>query len=146
MHSEKMSTEPAGLQTLSDRIEAWRSARPRTRPMPEALWSEAASMARQLGVFRVSRALRLNFDTLKRRAGARSAPGRSSRRGRASAPILPTRTDFVEVKGLAEVGVAGLTHEALVEVVSCDGARLSIRLKCASTDVAALIRAFRGER
>jgi len=114
--------------------------------MPEALWSEAASMARELGVFRVSRALRLNFGTLKRRAGARSTREHPSRRGRASVPILPTRTDFIEVKGLAEVGVAGRTHEAVVEVVGCDGARLSIRLKCASTDVVALIRAFRGDR
>lgn len=145
MQTEKMLTAPAGLQTLSDRIEAWRSTRPRTRPMPEALWNEAVSMTRELGVFRVSRVLRLNFDTLKRRAGTTSARGRSSR-GATRAPILPTRTDFVEVKGLAEVGVAGRTHEAVVEVVASDGARLSIRLKCASTDVAALIRAFRGDR
>ncbi len=145
MHSEKISTEPAGLQTLSDRIEAWRSARPRTRPMPEALWNEAVSMARRLGVFRVSRALRLNFDTLKRRAGATSTRERSSQEA-TRAPILPARTDFVEVKGLAKVGVAGRTHEAVVEVVAGDGARLSIRLKCASTEVAALIRAFRGDR
>ena len=66
MQTEKMLTAPAGLQTLSDRIEAWRSTRPRTRPMPEALWNEAVSMTRELGVFRVSRVLRLNFDTLKR--------------------------------------------------------------------------------
>jgi hypothetical protein len=32
--------------------------------MPPALWSEAAAMARELGVYRVARALKLNFDTL----------------------------------------------------------------------------------
>ena len=144
MQPEKMSMEPAGLQSLSEQIEAWRNTRPRTRPMPEALWNEAASIARELGVFRVSRALRLNFDTLKRRTGATST-GRTSRREMPSATTLP-KADFVEVKGLAEIGVAKASHEALVEVVSCDGARLSIRLKCANTDVAALIRAFRGDR
>jgi hypothetical protein len=37
-----------------------------------------------------------------------------------------------------------VAEQTVVEVVASDGARLSIRLQCASTDVAALIRAFRG--
>lgn len=143
MQSEKKLTEPTGLQTLRNQIEAWRSTRPRTRPMPEALWNEAASLARELSVHRVARELRLSFNTLKRRAGLVSTRG-GSRRDSTRVPFVPTRTDFVEVKGLAEVSRTTLSHETIVEVVACDGARLSIRLKCASADVAALIHAFRG--
>jgi hypothetical protein len=141
MQAEKMSAEPAALEALRDRIEAWRGARPRTRAMPEALWNEAAVLAREVGVYRVAHALKLSFDTLKRRVGSMDAHQRGVT---ARALHLPTRTDFVEVKGLADVGISGSGHDTVVEVVACDGARLSIRLKCASADVAALIHAFRG--
>lgn len=142
MQAQKMLAQPLGFEALGDRIEAWRAARPRTRSMPEALWNEAVSMAREVGVYRVARTLRLNFDTLKGRAGS---TGRSVHRRRTvRAARLPTRTDFVEVKGLGEVSSAAASHDTVVEVVACDGARLSIRLKCASADVASLIHAFRG--
>lgn len=140
MQAEKMSDVRTGLEALCDQIEGWREARPRTRAMPEGLWNEAAAMAREIGVYRVARTLKLNFDTLKRRTGSTQAsPGSLTRQSARS----QSRTDFVEVKGLAEVGIAGTGHDTVVEVVACDGARLSIRLKCASTDVVALIQAFR---
>lgn len=72
MQTEQNSTEPTGLEALRNQIEGWRATRPRTRSMPPALWSEAATMARELGVYRVARALKLNFDTLKRDAGSAS--------------------------------------------------------------------------
>lgn len=111
--------------------------------MPSALWSEAAAMARELGVYRVARALKLNFDTLKRQAGSARAPGR---RGRSVARTMrsPTSTDFVELMGLTDVSRATMSPQTIVEVVSCDGTRLSIRGACASADIAALIHALRG--
>lgn len=111
--------------------------------MPPALWSEAASMARELGVYRVARALKLNFDTLKRHAGAASTL-RGRRRSVARTVLAPRSVDFVEVKGLAEVSRARVSPETIVEVVASDGTRLSIRGACASADMAALIHAFRG--
>lgn len=143
MQAQEMSTEPSGLAALRDQIEAWRGMRPRTRSMPQALWSEAAAMARELGVYRVARALRLNFDTLKRHVGSPSTP---NRRGRSVARTMrsPTRTDFVEVRGLTDVSRAAVGQETTVEVVACDGMRLSIRGTCASADMAVLIHAFRG--
>jgi hypothetical protein len=143
MQAEQTSAEIIGLEGLRDRIEAWRGMRPRPRSMPEPLWSEAAAKAREVGVYRVARTLGLSFKALKGRAG--SASTRSyRRRSVTSAPALSATTDFVEVKGLAPVSPAVVGQETVVEVVACDGARLSIRLKCASADVAALIHAFRG--
>jgi hypothetical protein len=110
--------------------------------MPQVLWSEAAAMARELGVYRVARALRLNFDTLKRHVGSASTGRR--RRSVARTMLSPTRADFVEVMGLTDVGRAAVGQETIVEIVACDGARLSIRGTCASADMAALIHAFRG--
>jgi hypothetical protein len=144
MQAEEMSMELGGLETLLDQIEGWRGMRPRTRSMPEPLWSEAAGLARELGVYRVSRALGLNFDTLKRRAKQSGARG-SPRRGMARSVPAALNTGFVEVRGLAQISPRSVVAEqTVVEVVASDGARLSIRLQCASTDVAALIRAFRG--
>jgi hypothetical protein len=143
MQTEQRSTEPAGLEALRDQIEAWRGMRPRTRSMPPPLWSEAAAMARELGVYRVARTLKLNFDTLKRHAGSASALGRR-RRSVARTMPSPTSVDFVEVKGLADVSRTAVGHETIVEVVTCDGTRLSVRGACASADMAALIHAFRG--
>lgn len=111
--------------------------------MPQELWSEAAAMARKLGVYRVARTLKLNFDTLKRHVGSPSTP---NRRGRSVARTLPspTSTDFVEVRGVADVSRAMVNPQTIVEVVACDGTRLSIRGMCASADMAMLIHAFRG--
>jgi urease gamma subunit len=111
--------------------------------MPQTLWSEAAAMARELGVHRVARALRLNFETLKRHARSASRPSRGGR-SVADTMLAPMRADFLEVKGFAEVSRAAVVQETIVEVVACDGTRLSIRGTCASADVAAWIQAFRG--
>ena len=141
MQAGEMTRKLSGLEGLLDQIEGWRRMRPRPRAMPEPLWSEAAALARELGVYRVSRALRLNFDTLKRRAkhsGTRAVQRQLVAR---AAPISHSHS-FVEVTGLA--GLSAAAGQTVVEVVASDGARLSIRIPCASTDVVAWISAFRG--
>ena|SRR5437773_8784993 len=58
---------PADIQELSRQIEQWRSTRPHRMPMPEPLWTVAANLARQYGVGRVARFLRLDYYSLKER-------------------------------------------------------------------------------
>lgn len=137
MRSGEISTKLSSLEALLDQIEEWRRMRPRPRAMPEPLWGEAAALARELGVYRVARALRLNFDTLRRRA-KHSSTAAAQRR------IVAHGHGFVEVTGFAELARAGLVGETVVEVVGSDGARLSIRMPCTSADVVAWIGAFRG--
>lgn len=143
MQAEEVSGETVELAGLGEQIEAWRRTRPKTRSMPEALWSEATAIARRLGIYRVSRSLRLNYDTLKRRAG-QSRSHRSRTRGvdRDAVPVA-ARTDFVEMKGLAQMSHAVIGDEMVVEIVACDGARLTLQLQAATTNVVELIRAFR---
>lgn len=141
MQAGEMRTRLSGLEALLDQIEGWRRMRPRPRAMPEPLWDEAATLARELGVYRVAQALRLNFDTLKRRA---KHSGTRTAQRRVLARAMPVAHGFVEVTGLAELGAAGLAGQTVVEVVSSDGARLSIRMPCASAEVVAWIGAFRG--
>jgi hypothetical protein len=138
MQADRVSAESLGLADLEGQIEAWRETRPNTRPMPPELWHQATKAARKLGIYPVSRALRLNYEMLKRRVG----PVGSARRGQVLGVSGPT---IVEMSGLAAVGTAGLGPEAVVEVVSSDGSRLTIRGKTPHSEVVALIRAFRGQ-
>lgn len=57
---------PAGIQELAKQFEDWRSSHSGRRPIPESLWTRAAESARQHGVFRTAKALRLDYTKLKR--------------------------------------------------------------------------------
>lgn len=120
------------IEGLRARIEAWRASEGRSRAMPEELWEEASAAAQLMGVARVSRALGVGYEPLKRRA----FPGES-------APDTVTRTDFIELSGGAPGG-ASTGDEAVVEVVAADGAKLTVRVKAAGLNIAALINEFRG--
>jgi len=64
---------PAGMQRVCRRFERWREGRKARLPIPEALWAAAAEAAREHGVFRVSKALHLEYGKLKRMAETRPA-------------------------------------------------------------------------
>lgn len=127
------------LEGLRRRIAGWRQTRRRHGAMPEELWREAAALARELGVSRVSRVVGIGYEGLSDRVGA-SGPrvtGGGERKSR-----------FVELSGAQ--WAASSTSEAAwgpqIEVVAADGARLTIRLPAGSAlDVAAVVRAHRGE-
>jgi hypothetical protein len=56
------------FEPLRRRLTQWRASRPHLRaPIPEPLWAEAVVLARRHGVFETARALRLGYDSLKRR-------------------------------------------------------------------------------
>ena len=128
-----------GLEALSQKIERWRSQKPRTRAMPQELWEEASEAARHFGVGRVSTALRLGYATLRRRTGTE---GLRDSRGRRERTALPESSEFVELSGFPSVTAMGGGEEAVVEVAAPDGTRLTIRLK-GSTNVVALVNALR---
>jgi hypothetical protein len=120
------------LEGLRARIEAWRSSEHRGRRMPEELWQEAGAAAQKLGVCPVSRALGLGYQTLKRRA----CPGESSSSRVVSHPR------FIEVAGFGSFNGVG-TGEAIVETMSTDGTRLTVRLKDSSAALLSVIQALR---
>lgn len=56
------------FEPVHRRLTQWRASRPYLRaPIPEPLWAEAVVLARRHGVFETARALRLGYDSLKRR-------------------------------------------------------------------------------
>lgn len=121
----------ARMQQLQRRVEEWRQRRPYQMAMPAALWSEAVALAEGEGAYRVARALRINFEGLKRRM-AEAAVG------------APTPTPaFLDLPMPPLLG-APLMGGAVVEMQDRDGTRVVMQLaKDATVDVAQVVSAFR---
>ena len=57
---------PAGMRRVCRRFERWRSAHTGRMPIPEDLWASATEVAKEHGVFRTAKILRLEYGKLKR--------------------------------------------------------------------------------
>ena len=67
--TDKAAAEiPDGMQRIYRRFERWRSSHQNRLPIPSALWTSAAEAAREHGVFRTAKILRLEYAKLKRLA------------------------------------------------------------------------------
>ena len=81
---------PAGMQRISRRFERWRRSHRGRLPIPEGLWASAAAVAREHGVFRTSKVLRLEYGKLKRMAEA-SGPSPQPTAPTAFLELMPQR-------------------------------------------------------
>jgi hypothetical protein len=59
---------PDGMRRIYRRFERWRSSHQTRLPIPPALWASAGAAAREHGVFRTAKILRLEYAKLKRLA------------------------------------------------------------------------------
>jgi hypothetical protein len=82
---------PAGMKRVCRCFERWRNGHKARLPIPEGLWASAAQAAREHGVFRTAKILRLEYAKLKRMV--ESAPAR----GKATAGHNLARTTFLEL-------------------------------------------------
>ena len=115
------------LARVRERLEGWRAVRTGRR-IPEHLWERAVELAREFGVHRTARALRLNYYSLAERA--------------AQPWTTPATVDgspaFVELPVIAEA-------QGLAELESPGGARLRLSWRGACPDLAALCASFFGD-
>jgi hypothetical protein len=125
------------IEPIRQQIEHWRQMRVKRSPMPEPLWRAAVGVAREQGVYAAAQALRLSYDSLRRRAEAAGVARRVGRDRRASRQPAAT---FVELPPAMTVAAAGPSGP-IVEVVGPSGQRLTVRLRSGDLDVAELIRA-----
>ncbi len=128
MSRVKDPTLAVAFSEVQGRFEQWRGCkRPRAR-IPEELWSLAVGLAREHGVNRTARALRLDYYTLKRRLDA--------------APELEkTAADFIEV---FPVEMAPRGNQWTMELESGMGAKMRIEVQGVKLpDLAAVVYAFR---
>ena len=71
---------PNGMRLLHGRFARWRKSHTGRLPIPESLWSAAAEVAREHGVFRTAKVLRLEYGKLKRLAKESRPSGRKTTR------------------------------------------------------------------
>lgn len=138
-------TQPQQLEQVRRNIEHWRQTRVKLGAMPASLWEEAAAAARAVGTHRVSQALGLNYLVLRQHAFPKARAETKGPR-RAAVRSKKSGATFIEVQDIAAASrppTAAVNESAVVEVVAADGARLIIRLKGGSPDLAALVASFR---
>jgi len=70
MVANQVQDIPRDIQKTFRRFDRWRNSHTGRLPIPEPLWTAAAKLARQHGVFRISKALHLEYGKLKERVGA----------------------------------------------------------------------------
>ena len=123
----------ARMEQVRQRIEHWRETREKRGRMPERLWAAAVALARKHGVYATAQGLRVNYDSLRARVGARRSKRRAPKaRGAA----------FVELGPALPLSPTSPTGP-VVELTGADGQKLTLRL--ASTeelDLPGLVREF----
>jgi hypothetical protein len=117
-------------EQVRKRFEDWRlhnHGRPR---LPQELWSAAVELARDYGLNRTARELRLSYDSLKKHMPADAAVG--GRRRKRSAK-------FIELLPLSSATVP----ECSLELENARGAKMKIQLKgAAMNELSTLTRLF----
>ena len=124
---------PKDVAQLRDRVDHWRKTRRKRSPMPEALWDEAASLARVHGVYPICRAVRLNYENLRKRA-------EQAAHGSHDGEACPG--GFVELSAAQLLGAPASTQTVL-ELSDREGTRLTLRLPPGGeVDVPGLVASF----
>jgi hypothetical protein len=124
------SRVPAEVRDVLRRLEGWRKGRKHRRPIPEVLWRSATTLARQHGVSRIARLLRLDYYVLKERLDTLDR----DKKGRAE-----TKASFVEVPSFTPAA----DSECVVELEHPSGRRIRIQVKGGSMpDVGVLSQMF----
>jgi hypothetical protein len=134
---------PARLEKLRERFEQWRGTRTARSRLPDALWASAVKMVGVFGLHRTSRALRLDYYSLKKRVEQQSTiaadpPKKVARRRRATVrPATRLAPTFIELAPLA----GGC--ECTAELEDAAGSKMRVHLKgIGMPDLAALSRSF----
>ena len=129
------------LEATRSALERWRRVHGgRGRPIPAALWKEAASVAHTQGVSATARALRVSPTKLARLVGAPGCEGVATRAPPGGLGAEAPR--FVALDGLRLD--ARREGSVVVELVGSDGERVRVEVTgdARGVDLAALVRAF----
>jgi len=129
MRTRTVSAPGSQFERVQHRFDLWRKTRERCSPIPETLWSSAVELAREHGLHRTARALRLNYYSLKKRLSSVD-----------DATCRPQReATFVE---LLPPGVAG-PSACTIEMENAQGGKMKIQLQgLGGPDLAVLINSF----
>jgi hypothetical protein len=153
MVANQVQDLPTDIRKTHRRFERWRNSHTGRLPIPEPLWAAAAELARRYGVFRIAKALHLDYGKLKELAGgpgpttkkpadktlaALPRTGQAGGHSRTAALSRPQPPEFVELIAPSD----GTSLECRVEWEGRRG-RMRIEFKgIAIAELAALGRAL----
>jgi hypothetical protein len=125
-----------GIEATREALASWRRQHGGPgRPIPAALWSDAADIARANGVAETARVLRLNARKLAKLVERQAPEG------------VAVPAGFVEIGGLAMVEPRETRRGAVLELVGREGDRVRVEIvgdAGGGVDLVALARAFWG--
>ena len=122
--NRKNTPIPESIAQLQRQLEQIRSTQPPRSKLPESFWGAAVELARQHGIYRVARALRLDYMGLKKRL---------------KDPPSANKPAFVEL-----MTQPATMSECVIEFESASGGKMRIQWKAAAPpDWASLLRAWR---
>ena len=116
MERDVSQTVVLPLEELQRQFAVWRGNAEKGRRIPEELWRSATELAREIGVNPVARALRLDYNRLKRRVTGQNA-------SKTQVSATPTRPAFLELA----VGAVSPRPEWVVEFEGRSG-KVTMRL------------------
>jgi len=120
------------LEEVSKRFETWRRGKKHGSRIPKSLWKAAVEVCAEHGVFRVSKALRVNYNDLKQRVVGT---------GQMEKMPTPLKADFVELS----MGLRTLPLLCSVEIESAAYGKLKMSFS-RDFDPVELARVFFGAR
>ena len=119
---ERASSPGQSLEQLGLRLKCWREARVRGQRIPAEMWTAAVQMARQFGVQRVAKGLRVDYGRLKRRVQGTGGEARSGRVG-----TRKVDAGFVEMV-VSPPSVTPGRCECALELENAQGAKMRLEL------------------
>jgi hypothetical protein len=128
------------LQHVIHQFQQWRGGRQKIERIPEPLWQAAASLYPRYSVFRIARALRLDFVDIRDRIHGNRKQGRGLKPTRGAA--TGSATDGLHFMELPAATVSSGEECQLQVRIGPRGTRMSIRLKGAG--VGQMLERLRG--
>jgi len=125
---KKTNVVPVGLRRGRERFERWRATR-QNRRIPATLWKLAVGLAKEFGVYRTSRSLRLSYEDLKKRVASTAVESKPSG-GAPASRFVP----------MVASGIVG--SEGAAEYKGVDGSWMRVEWKGTSPDLAQLSESF----
>jgi hypothetical protein len=157
MRTGETPVPSAGLEGVQRRFERWRGTHEARSRIPDALWAAAVRAAGRCGIHRTSKALRLDYyslkerveeqakfasDQAKRSTGDQRRPyGPTSGAQRRSARPVPAFLELAPAGQFASVPVGGC--ECTLELEDTNGAKMRVHVKAVQPpDLAAISQSF----
>jgi hypothetical protein len=134
MNEKSSPPLPEPIRQLQEQLNQFRLTHARRSKLPEPLWTAAAALAREHGIYAVAHPLRLDYVGLKKRLAEAPVAARKTRKGTTSKPA------FIELSAPRRPAI----EEGAIEFESARGDKMRIPLRATEDrDWTKLLRAWR---